>query len=423
MNEQDFGHPGAPGRLEPTAFQEQVITASGALRFREVTGSGYVPNPLPAGLTKKEVVAEVYDHLVGAERSLSRLEGMAGRLENPGLLIGPFASKEARHSSAIENTFASDEQLALFGVDESTVDPTRRPEVLEVRNYLRALQHGFADPRPICLNLIKEMHAILLDGSTRTAGRQGEFRTTQNAIGDPESSFRSAKFVPPPPRFLDGLLQGLELFINDNKSDLPRLVRFALTHYQFECIHPFDDGNGRLGRLIIALQLCKQGQLPLPLVYVSGFLESHREQYYRLLYSVSAEGTWHEWIRFFLAAVTSQCDDARKRAELLDHLRSDYHSRVMKKRASAMLPKVIDTLFTEYPAITVARVAEIAGMRQPSAGNLVRKLLDAGILREATGRKHYRVFLADGVMAAMNVDLGVPESAEPPPQTLPGAES
>jgi cell filamentation protein, protein adenylyltransferase len=403
MDDRDFQSPKSPGRLEPTTFVERVLEPSGRLLSREVAGRGFVPDPLPAGLTRKEVLLEAHDHILEAERSLSALEGMAGRLKDPSVLMQPFARKEARHSSAIENTFASEEQLALFGVDETAVEPSQREDVQEVRNYFNALQHGFRDNRPLRLNLIKEMHERLLQGVTRSAGTPGRFRTTQNAIGSKQSSFKSARFVPPPPRYLDELLTQMERYMNATNG-LPRLVRFALTHYQFECIHPFDDGNGRLGRLMIALQLCKQGQLERPLVYVSGFFERHRHDYYDLLYRVSTEGAWIEWIQFFLTAIASQAKDALQRAKHLDRLREDFHARVRKKRASAMLPKVIDELFTS-PAINVAIVQQVTRMAAPSAGNLVKRLEEVGILHEVTNRKRNRVFVASEIVLAMNADL------------------
>jgi Fic family protein len=405
MNEADFRKPSSPGRLEATTFLERPRVPTS--RAREVVGFGYVPHDLPAGLTRKDVIVGTHDWLMEAERGLSHLQGVATRIRNPGVLIGPFARKEARHSSAIENTFASDEQLALFDIDKSAVEPVHRPDVQEVRNYLTALQQGFDDPRPICLNLIKEMHATLLVGSTRVAGRPGEFRTTQNAIGDQSAPFKDARFVPPPPRFVAECLHKLESYLHA-RDDMPELVRLALVHYQFECIHPFDDGNGRLGRLLIALQLCKQGRLSLPLVYVSGALEKERQRYYDLLYRVSTEGAWLDWINFFLSAIAVQATDAARRATRLDELRSEYYRKVQKKRASAMLPKLVDELFSS-PASTVARAAEIAGMRVPSAGKLISQLEDAGILREATGRRHFRVFVAPEILAMMNEDLDPPQ--------------
>lgn len=416
MHQADFRKPSSPGRLEPTEFIEPQL---GTARPRRVQGLGYVPLDLPAGLTKAAILLPIHDRLLAAEQSLSELRGFARRLQNPGLLIGPLARREARKSSAIENTFASEQQLALFEIDASAVSEERRPEVRDVSNYLAALRHGCVDKRPICLNLIKEMHARLLEGSTRTAGRPGEFRRTQNAIGSPGASFEAAKFVPPPPAHLDACLRHLEAYIN-GRDDMPRLVRFALTHYQFECIHPFDDGNGRLGRLIVALQLCKQGPLSSPLVYISGFLEKNRERYYDLLYRVSSDGAWLEWLEFFLVGVDVQARDALTRAQSLDDLRTSYHQKVQQKRRSAMLPKLVDALF-DRPAIAIADAARIAGMTPAGASRLIDQLVEDGIIAEATGRRHSRIFVADEILAIADRDLETePSRSVGDPQAPPG---
>jgi len=416
MRYDDFRKGATPGRLEPTTFMERRYGETGQ-ELREVSGYGYVPDDLPAGITKALVAAEVQDLLLAAERNLSQLEGLAQFIDNPGLLMGPFAQKEARHSSAIENTFASEQQLALFDLDPTAVEASRRPDVQEVNNYLRALRFGFQSEKPIGLNLVREMHRILLTGATRVTGRPGEFRTTQNAIGDPTAPFADAKFVPPPPSHVMECFSALEKYIHA-ESDLPRLVRFAIIHYQFECIHPFDDGNGRLGRLLIALQLCKQAQLSLPLVYISGFLERHRDDYYALLYRVSADGAWLTWIRFFLSGVATQAEDTLERAKRLLALRTEYQERVRRKRASAMLPAVVDELFAR-PAITVAHVAKIANMKANSAGKLVKQLVEHGIVREVTGRERHRVYLAEGILALTVMPLDDETRSRPQPPVQP----
>ncbi|MBI5433209.1 MAG: Fic family protein [Planctomycetes bacterium] len=400
MNEADFRKPATPGRLEPTVFRERIPGAPGGRQ--EVRGLGYVPHPLPAGLTAKEILPAIHKNLLDAVHDLAVLEGSAQRVQNPALLIGPFARKEATHSSAIENTFASQEQLVLFDVDESLIESGQRQDVQEVSNYLAALRHGWKDSRPICLNLIKEMHAILLRGSARVEGRPGEFRTTQNAIGRPAAVFKDARFVPPPPRFVAECLDSLEKYIHA-ESDLPMLVRVAIVHYQLECIHPFDDGNGRVGRLLVALQLSRQCGLHMPLVYMSAFFDRHRSPYYDLLYSVSSDGGWVDWINFFLAGVSVQALDAHLRTQRLYTLHSKYNELVRTKRASAILPKLIDTLF-ETPAITVQSVQRIGRISQPAAGKLVKKLEELGILHEHTGRRRNRVFVAREIFDIMKLD-------------------
>lgn len=417
MNHADFEKPTTPGTLEHTTFRERL---AGGAEFRTVEGKGYVPHPLPAGLTRKLILDEVYDDLAFAESNLARLDGFTSNITNPSILMGPFARKEAKHSSEIENTFASEEQLVLFDIDATSIDAEERPDVHDVSNYLRALRQGYDDERPICLNLIKDMHATLLKNSLRMDGRPGEFRKTQNAIGNKTAPFKDAKFVPPPPRYLPECLDNLEKYIHE-KDGMPQLVKIAMAHYQFECIHPFDDGNGRIGRLLVALQLAKaekrhEAHLNIPLVYVSSYLNKYREDYYDLLYRVSSEGVWTDWIRFFLSAISSQALDAHLRAIRLDELRTKYIAKVQKKRSSAMLPKLVDALFTR-PGMTVARAREVAGVSQPTAGELIRKLVDAGILRERTGRRHYRVFVAHEILDIMTKELKDPDTNEEPKPT------
>ncbi len=394
MQYADFQSSESPGRLEPTSFHERVGLESVAAR-----GFGFVPDPLPPDLNHGQMLVTIQDVLLSAERGLSRLDTVARDLENPYLLIGPFVSREAKLSSAIENTFASAEQLALFDVVGQTVSSGSASDVREVRNYVSALHHGFRSDLPICRRLILEMHQILLTDVRRDAGVPGRFRARQNAIGRPGERFGDARFVPPPPQFVDQCISDLETYIN-KQDDLPRLVRFALCHYQFECIHPFDDGNGRLGRLLITLQLCKQAQLAAPLIYVSGYFEQNRQTYYDLMYEVSRAGRWMDWIRFFLTAIDVQAADAFERAKRLLALRAEYHARVREKRASALLPKVIDSLF-EHPATTISKVSSLTGVTPPAAGRLVSKLVSKGILVEATGRQSHRAFVAPGILASI----------------------
>mgnify|MGYP003674540669 CR=1 FL=1 len=403
MNYDGFRKTTTAGRLKPTRFFEKIILSDGP-EIREVDGYGYVPDELPAGIRNEDIAAEIQPNLLRAERNLSRLDGLATVLDNPVLLMALFSQKEARHSSAIENTFASATELALFDVDPTAVGENKRSEVGEVNGYLKALHHGFSSELPICLRLIKEMHHILLSNSQRKRGTPGEFRTLQNAIGDENQSFDDAKFVPTPPEYLDESLQAFEHFVG-NEKELPRLVRFAMAHYQFECIHPFEDGNGRLGRLLVALQLCEQAQLRLPFVYVSGFFEQHRDRYYSLLYNVSSDGEWIPWIKFFLDAVGTQADDALHRAKMLIGKRIEYKRLVVQKKASPMLPVLIDSLFKD-PAITIAKASEIAEMMPNNAAKLIETLVDHNILIEVTGRKRNRVYLAHELLSIVHDPLG-----------------
>jgi len=395
MRQEDFSDQ-CPGRLEQTAFGEKHLR-DGVPQVRPAQGYGFVPDPLPPrSLDRATMLSTLYDPLLAAERALSALDGSAQHMKNPHLLIGPFLFREAKHSSAIENTFASAQELALFEFDPSAVDD--RDQVREVSNYIRALEHGLQSELPVCLRLIREMHSILLAGVGEKNIQRGAFRTLQNAIGG-DGLLHEARFVPPPVEHLQACLSDFEKYMNKPKrpGDLPRLVRFALLHYQFETIHPFEDGNGRIGRLLVALLLCEQAQMAKPLVYVSGYFEQHREQYYDLLYRVSTQGKWFEWIEFFLTAIATQAHDALDRATRLDQLNQKYQRLVREKRASALLPKLIDRLFTR-PSLTISDARKITGTTPNATSKTVLKLVEKGILIEATGRKKNRIFVAPEIL-------------------------
>lgn len=383
----------SPGRLEPTTFLERFWEA-GLPKTRPVRGNAFVPAPLPPKLERPALLDRLYPVLEAAHRNLGVLDGVSRNLRNPHLLIGPFVRREAVLSSKIENTHASAEQLALFEFEPGAVQ--ERDEVGEVYNYVLALEHGLRSELPICLRLIRELHGKLLTGVARYRGTPGRFRTSQNAIGRDGARFDQMKFVPPPPAFLDECLNQFEAYINHDDG-LPPLVRMALIHYQFETIHPFDDGNGRVGRLLIPLMLCGGSHLQKPLVYVSAFFEEHRDRYVELLYRVSAEGSWLEWIEFFVSAVSTQAADALTRAEELAVLREKYRSMVKEKRASGLLPALVDELFVR-PSITSARVQKLTSVKPTSANAALAKLVSKGILKEATGRKRGRVFVAPAIL-------------------------
>jgi len=393
MNPSDFTDD-APGKLVRTTFVDR-IWQSDQWVAEDSEGWAFIPDSLPPEIDTAGLLPELYPQIVAAERALSLLEGTARRLPNPHLLIGVFARREAIRSSAIENTFASAEEIALFDQDPSAVES--RGEIREVANYVRALEAGLSSELPICRRLILELHATLLEGARAEQGiRPGHFRQTQNAIGVGRR-FKDAKFVPPPASTIDGLIDNLEKYVNAEDALTPRLIRFAVAHYQFETIHPFADGNGRLGRLLITLMLCRHGQLTQPLVYVSGYLEANRDQYMDLLFRVSTEGAWRDWFGFFIEAIATQAYDAVQRADRLIDLQTEYYSRVRQKRASAQLPKLVDRLFIN-PSTTIAEAEQYLGCSNQSARSLVNQLVKKGILTEATGRDYGRVYIAPGIL-------------------------
>jgi Fic family protein len=263
------------------------------------------------------------------------------------------------------------------------------------------MEHGLErlNDLPLSLRLIREIHEKLLAGVRGNNMTPGEFRRSQNWIGPPGCSLMDAVYVPPPVEEMDGALDAFEKYLHAN-SELPPLIRLALVHYQFEAIHPFLDGNGRIGRLLVTLILCNNGLLSHPLLYLSAFFERHRSDYYRLLLAVSQSGKWEEWVIFFLRAIATQAQDGIRRSDRLLSLWHDYRDRMQEARASALLLQLVDELFA-YPALTTTRAAQLLSVTPRSAQLNINKLIDAGILLEATGRKRNRVFVTPTIISVI----------------------
>jgi Fic family protein len=357
---------------------------------------GFAPNPLPPQL---EWDAHLISVLSAADRALGRLSGIGQTLPNPHLLIAPFVRREAVLSSRIEGTQSSLSQLYLFEV-QRTVEK-QVPDVREVANYVRALEYGLdrLASLPVSLRLIRESHERLMEGVRGEDDQPGEFRRDQNWIGAPGCNPGDATYVPPPPNEMTRALHDFEAYLHD-RSDLPPLVRVALVHYQFEAIHPFRDGNGRIGRLLITLLLCAEELLVQPLLYLSAFFQRHREEYYARLLAVSQKGQWQEWVTFFLRGIADQAADATQRGRRLLDLHRDFHERCQSKRVSALSLRLIDDLFI-YPATTIKRTAASLGVTPRAAQGIVDKLVQAEILSEITGRPRNRVFVAKLIIDAI----------------------
>jgi Fic family protein len=354
----------------------------------------FVPNPLPPNL---ELNWDLAGEISAADRGLSELAGITRTLPNPHLLIRPFMSREAVLSSRIEGTQASLSDLFYFEAVRTA--PTKPDsDVGEVRNYVRALEHGLKrlSALPVSLRLMKEIHAELMRGVRGEHLTPGEFRRTQNWIGPAGCTLNEAKFVPPPPEDMMKNLSDLEKYLH-TPSALPLVVRLALIHYQFEAIHPFLDGNGRIGRLLLILLLCAENVLPQPMLYLSAYFERHREKYYQLLLSTSQDGRWSEWVSFFLRGVAEQSRDAIKRSEKLLALWHQYRKRVQAVRSSALPLILVDELF-KRPYLTFSAAREVLGVTFRSAQLNVRKLIAAGILKELPGRSYGKIFIARDVL-------------------------
>lgn len=393
MRREDFGSQ-SPGRLVPT---EGGVDA-------------YVPNPLPPREGAWSSVATMRA-LAKAENALGQLEGTArSDLLNPHLVAAPLIRREAIISSRIEGTYTTPRQLALIEAEpERKGGKGRRTavedEAREVLNYVRAVEYGFTrlDTLPMSKRLMCELHAILMKGVRGGRERPGQFRDRQNFIAKEGDTIQKARFVPPPVAEMEQGLDDLETYMHRPHTDesLPLLIDLALVHYQFEALHPFRDGNGRIGRLMVPLILRQHRRLAAPLLFVSGYLEQHKRRYMDLLLKVSVEGAWLEWIEFFLDAVRVSAVDGADRAKRLLALRQEYVSRVQSARSSALLVKLIDELF-HRPSITFGEASELLGVTPAAANANVRKLQEAGVLTEITGQARNMIFVAQGIFELMH---------------------
>ena len=360
----------------------------------------FVPHPLPPTLNLDWNLGRA---IGDAERALGNLSGIGSTLQNPHLLINPFMRKEAVLSSRIEGTQASLSDLFLF---EASGEPERdTTDVREVANYVTALREGLdlVKEIPVSLRLLRDMHRTLMRGAPGDEVTPGEFRTTQNWIGFSGAPLRQAIYVPPPVPEMQASLDAFERYLNE-PSDLPFVIWLAIVHYQFEAIHPFRDGNGRIGRLLLVLLMCVHNVLCQPLLYLSAYFEKHRAEYYDGVLAVSQQGDWERWLRYFLRAIEEQSKDAVQRATTLNNLRDKYREGLQSApRASALLLKTVDKLF-DYPVVTIPRLSRILGVTYRATQQIVDKLVDAGILTEATGQARNRIYFAVEIYRAIDSD-------------------
>ncbi|MGD0116337.1 MAG: Fic family protein [Dehalococcoidia bacterium] len=368
---------------------------------RQPTGySAFIPRTLPRSLSLAE---ETVNSLSEADRALGTLNGMGETLPNPHLLIVPFTRREAVLSSKIEGTQASLSELFQFEAGNETAGS---PDVREVSNYVRAMEYGLQRLKelPISTRLVREVHEQLLWGVRGEHYTPGEFRTSQNWIGAPGCKLDEATFVPPPPSEMIPLLSDWEQFLNAG-SRFPPLVECALMHYQFEVIHPFLDGNGRVGRLLVTLYLVARQHLCQPLLYLSAFFESHRDEYYEGLLSVSQRGDWGGWLRFFLRGVAEQSWDAVRRSRSILGLQDKYRRQLYDARASRSSIRLVDILF-QSPVLTVPRAMSALGITYPSAAKALLNLAEAGVVEEISAGKRGRTFCARELVRKIEEGLG-----------------
>jgi len=347
----------------------------------------FVPAPLPPHLAWDEELAAA---LSAADRAIGRLAGEGRRLSNPHLLIRPFVRREAVLSSRIEGTQAT---LAELLAAEAGAAVDRSPADLhEVANYVVALEHGVARLRslPLSLRLVRELHEKLMRGVRGDSATPGEFRRSQNWIGPGGCTLADATYVPPPVDELMACLGAWETFLHEDS--LPPLVQIALAHSQIEAIHPFLDGNGRVGRLLITLLLVEKGVFGSPLLFLSAYFEATRDEYYARLLGVTERGEWEEWLAYFLAGVAQQAEDAVDRIGRIDALLLRWKEHVAG--ASSRLPERAIDLFAENPYWTIRGLAERLGVAFTTAQRAVDRLEASGVVALAAEAKRNRVYCA-----------------------------
>lgn len=355
----------------------------------------FFPAPVPRTL---ELPADTIRRLAETEGALGRLAGVGGLLPHPELLIRPYLLREALSSTRIEGTQAS--MVDVLEADASGERPSA--EVEEVVNYVTAMRTGLTrlEALPVSVRLLREMHRTLLAGVRGDHLAPGELRRSQNWIGPPGSTLASAPYVPPPPEELGRLLANWERFANE-PSEYPLLIQNALLHAQFETIHPFLDGNGRLGRLIIVFFLVAHGRLPAPLLYLSSYLEARRDQYYAALQTIRQQGDPLPWITLFLDAVRTQATDAVTRAGRILDIRENYRE-LAGATGSPNAPAVVE-LIAQTPIVTAHGVERETGVSRPTALRLLSRMADLGILEEMdTGARGQRRYVAREMLNVMS---------------------
>jgi len=351
----------------------------------------FVPAPLPPEIAWTPTLIGA---LSDADRLIGRLAGEGGRLPNPHILIRPFVRREAVLSSKIEGTQAT---LGELLAAEAGAVVERSPEDLhEVGNYVVALEHGISRLKklPVSVRLTRELHEKLMTGVRGHHASPGRFRTVQNWIGKPGSTIATASYIPPPPGEVLPCLALWEKFLHESK--LPPLVTIALTHYQFEAIHPFVDGNGRVGRLLITLFLIEREILPTPLLYLSAFFEASRRDYYDGLRAISERGAWNNWLEYFLLGVARMSEDALWRAARINQLIAQWQRKVAGESTNNPL-RLVELLGTN-PFITTKGAAETLGIAFTTAQRTIERLERARILEQVGEAKRDRVYCAKALL-------------------------
>jgi Fic family protein len=384
---------GETGRYEVTNVGGELVRA-------------FVPPPLPP-VPPVAMDGPLQQALESAVLALGRLDGVSTLLPDRALFLYTYVRKEAVLSSQIEGTQSSLSDLLLFELDEAPGVPL--DDVVEVSNYVAALEHGLArlrDGFPLSNRLIREIHGILLSRGRGSGQDPGEFRRSQNWIGGTRPG--NAHYVPPPRAAVADCMAALERFLHATDDGLPVLVRTGLAHVQFETIHPFLDGNGRVGRLLITFLLCHAEVLHEPLLYLSLHFKQHRGTYYELLDRVRREGDWEAWLAFFLDGVRETADAAVATARRVAAMFHDDRSRIESQGRRAGSALRVHEALKAHPILSLSETSRRTGLSFPAASSAMDTLLELGVARELTGKRRNRLFLYDSYLAILNEGTAPP---------------
>lgn len=381
MNEKDFTKPA--GKL--------VDSRSGEYKY-------FLPDAPPENF---ECNKEITFLLSETDQKLGMLSGVGTLLPNPHILITPYLTKEAVLSSKIEGTQASLSDVLKYNAQNGK-EEKKSVDIQEVRNYVNALEHGLSKIKTSNIDyiIIKEMHKKLLKGVRGGDKEPGEFRKSQNWIGSRGTNIGDAIYIPPAPEDLIKPMHDFKDYLE--RTDIPLLIQIALLHYHFEAMHPFRDGNGRMGRVIITLFLCKRKALSQPLLYLSAYFEKYRQEYYKRLLAVSQTSDYEGWIKFFLTGVKVQAEDSLKRAKKLTELHKKYNHILLEINAVPNAIKIIDLIF-DNPYTTIPKVQDELKLNYPTAKKAIDTLVKVRIIKEITGKERYKLYCATEILDILEV--------------------
>ncbi len=378
--------------MDPTAFRN---SPSGALVSTVAGQSAFVPHPLPPPQIDFGALAIA---LADAMQGIGELNAAGRNLANPALVIRPLQRREALLSSSMEGTYTTADALALAEADEQGA-ASSDPSTIEVRNYVTAFRQAeeALTKIPLSNRLIKMVHQTLLGDLPASRGaykRPGEFKDQQNFIGGRNRQIEGARFIPPPPLETETCMAELERYINrEDRAGIPAIIDAALFHYQFEAIHPFADGNGRVGRILVPIFLMQEKTLESPLLYLSPAVEGRKDDYVDLMLGVSRDGAWTAWISFFLEMVVTSCRAANQTIVRLERMRGEFREKIAGGKGSARYMTLVDQLFVS-PVTTIPKVVDLLGITYPAAKNAVERLMQFGILDDVSGTSNPKRFIS-----------------------------